>query len=71
MHDQNDLKCIMNYDPDALHLCGSCLLRLRGLAFFNSKGMLGYNNTNPANAGRAPHTSDSDALFNGFYTDFA
>jgi hypothetical protein len=74
MHDQNDDKCIMNYVPDALHLCGGCLLRLRGWAFFQSKGMLGFDNTDPANAGAqppAPSTPGLDVVFPNFYPDFA
>jgi hypothetical protein len=73
MHDQADAKCIMNYDPDALHLCGGCLLRLRGWAFFNSKGKVGFHNTNPQNNGivpPAPTTAGLPNLFTNFYPDF-
>lgn len=54
VHDQGDVKCLMNYDHDGLHLCGGCALRTRGWAFFQDAGVLGFNNANPANAGAAP-----------------
>ncbi len=73
VHDSNDAKCILNYDPDALHLCGGCLLRLRGWAYFQSKGMRGFNRTNPTSAGPVPPAPSKAGLeteFNGFYTDY-
>lgn len=75
MHDNNDPKCIMNYDPDALHLCGGCALRLRGWAFYQDKGFQGFSNTTPGQQNpNGPPQTDTDALtnlFNNFYTDFA
>jgi len=73
MHDQADAKCIMNYDPDGLHLCGVCLLRLRGWAYFQSKGQQGFNGSNPDNPGSVPPDPADNvlALLTGFYTDFA
>lgn len=73
MHDANDAKCIMNYDPDALHLCGCCLIRLRGWAYFQSRGKRGFDRTNPNNAGlvpKDPQTAGLPALFQNFYATF-
>lgn len=73
VHDASDAKCVMNYDPDALHLCGGCLLRLRGWAHFQSKGMLGFDRTNPANPGPPPPrpgNNQVEQMLTAFYTDF-
>jgi hypothetical protein len=73
MHDANDAKCIMNYDPDALHLCGGCALRLRGWAFFRHGAVTGFSAADPAQPGKAPPAPADDRVTNvytAFYTDF-
>jgi hypothetical protein len=73
MHDQGDLKCIMNYDPDALHLCGGCLLRLRGWGFFKRGAIEGFSNTTPSLAGMPPPPCSDNRVegeISAFYTDW-
>ncbi len=74
MHDQGDLKCIMNYDFDALRLCGGCLLRLRGWGFFKRGPIEGFSNTTPNLVGAPPPPCPDDrveAELTNFYTQWA
>ena len=73
-HDAADLKCIMNYDHDGLHLCGACALRLRGWARFQEKGMLGFSAAAADQpSGPTPAAVDPSAggFFTQIYNDFA
>ncbi len=73
VHDAADLKCIMNYDHDGLHLCGGCALRLRGWAHYMDKGKLGFSQTAADQPGNAPPAAlevGAGVGFNAIYADF-
>ncbi|MCO5169072.1 MAG: hypothetical protein M9894_22240 [Planctomycetes bacterium] len=67
-HDPNDRECIMNYNVADRHLCGVCILRLRGWAYFKDDwsddtgehAVLGFSRSDPTAEGAAPTTPETD-----------
>lgn len=67
--DSEARQCVMNYHVEDSELCGSCRLRLRGWALLkvDAKNLVGFDTTNPANAGKKPETRF--ATLRNFFTD--